>query len=107
MSHNASHFLTNAKKILEGMKPLSTKKDPATAGVLGFLFGPLGAGVYLGSVSDFFWCLGLLVCLTIVVPGIGLIPGWIFSAWYAASRAATSNQNLALQSRATSAETMP
>jgi hypothetical protein len=95
VNHKAVHFFHGTGKIVEGMGPLAKTKNPFVAGLAGFFFGAFGVGLYLGSWRDFFVCLALLVGLTIVIPGIGVVPGWLFSAVYGYARASKSNEHLA------------
>lgn len=86
------HVLGELKKDMEKAAPLKEKKNVLTAAVVGFLFGPIGIGIYMGSWRDFFTCLIVLVLLLFTV---ALAPiGWIFSAVYGGYRVWTSNQNL-------------
>jgi len=98
MSHHGPHYVHEAAKAVEKLPALAEKKDPSTAAILGFLFGPLGIGIYFKSKADFCWCLGLLIGLTIVIPGVGLLPGWLFSAAYGYHRANKSNEKLMTKS---------
>ena len=88
---HAADLLKGTKESLEKMKPLKDKKNPFTAALLGFLFGPVGIGIYLESWRDFLTCLGVLILLMLT---IALTPiGWLFSAAYGFYRVYTSNEN--------------
>jgi hypothetical protein len=94
MSENhAGHVIHGAHKTIEEMPPLKSEKNPLLAAVIGFCFGPIGVGVYFGSFRDFLYCLGFLILLFIAVPGLGIIPGWLFSAGFAFFRAISSNEH--------------
>ncbi|HEV7505926.1 MAG TPA: hypothetical protein VGS07_13550 [Thermoanaerobaculia bacterium] len=98
MSQNLRRAVNTAQqatRLVGSLEPLKSEKNVAVAGLLGFFFGAIGVAIYFRSWKDFF-CLPLvLVALAIVVPGIGVIPGWIFSAVYGMYRANTSNEKLA------------
>lgn len=87
------HTVHNATKIIEKMPPLKKQKNPALAAAIGFLFGPFGIGIYFASWQDFFVCLGLLIVLFVTIPGLGAVPGWLFSAGYGLYRAIKSNEH--------------
>jgi hypothetical protein len=80
-----------AKEEIDKMSPLPKKKSPILAAIIGFLFGPIGVGLYFQSWRDFFLCLGVLIFLMFFVVSAPL--GWLFSTAYACYRAITSNKN--------------
>ena len=90
--HLPHRFFGNLKKHVDDMDPLTAKKNLFLAGLIGFLFGPLGVGLYFMSWRDFLICLLVLVCLFICIPGLGALPGWLFSAAYGTYRAKKSNE---------------
>ena len=92
-SHHAAHGLHKVGEIVSELPPLKTKKSPVLAGILGFLFGPFGIGAYFMSWKDFLCCMGMLILLMIAIPGLGALPGWIFSACYGVYRANKSNEH--------------
>lgn len=91
---NMELFGKGVKHGLDHMKPLKKVKSPIWAGIIGFFFGPLGIGLYFGSLEDFFVCLLLLIILGFIIPGLGLVPGWLFSAGYGMYRAISSNSRV-------------
>lgn len=95
--HNLGHSVHHVRHTTEAihsLSPLKNKKNPVIAAVLGVLFGAIGIGIYFRSWKDFFICMGLFIGLIILIPGLGALPGWLFSAIYGAYRAHTSNENL-------------
>lgn len=89
--HHTHSFVEIVKHTLEKLPPLSERKNPLLSGILGFLFGPFGTAIYFGSFLDFFIGVGMIFLLFLFIPGIGIIPGWIFNAVFAYFRAETSN----------------
>lgn len=89
---NSNSYIKGVQKIIEQLPLLKKTRDPHATAVIGFLFGPVGIGIYLESTLDFFWSLALLLGFGIVIPGLGLIPGWCFSAWFGYLRVLTSNE---------------
>ena len=85
------HFIHFVHSTLKALPKLDKPKDPTTAAILGFLFGPVGLGIYFKSFLDFFISLGLLILMTILIPGVGIVPGWIFSAAFGYFRAEASH----------------
>ena len=81
------HFIHMVHTALKAMPKLKEPKDPIIAAIVGFLGGPIGIGIYFKSWSDFFVSFCLIIALGILIPGVGLIPGWIFSAIFAYLRA--------------------
>ena len=95
-NHNLGHSVNAAKGAVDTVKelaPLAEKKSPLVAAVLGVFFGAIGIGIYFRSWKDFFICVLLFIGLTIIIPGLGAFPGWLFAAAYGAYRAHTSNEN--------------
>src|ERR1043166_932176 len=91
-SHNPGHAAHQAQQIVEQLDPLGEEKNPIIAFVLGIFFGALGGGIFFKSWKDFFVCLLLFIFLTVAIPGLGAVPGWLFAAFYGAYRAHTSNE---------------
>lgn len=92
-NHHLGHAVKGGVEVVKHMTPLAERKNPALAFVLGLLFGALGVALYFKSAKDFFVCLGMLILLTIIIPGLGAVPGWLFAPVYGAWRAHTSNEN--------------
>jgi hypothetical protein len=91
MSPHAGQSIRQAGRLVQSLEPLPAEKNVAVALVLGIFFGALGVGIYFRSWKDFFVCLLLLIVLTIGIPAIGAIPGWLFAGVYGAFRAQSSN----------------
>jgi hypothetical protein len=95
--HIAGHAAKLAAAAVKELAPLRKRKNVFLALVMGFVFGPLGVAVYFGSIKDFFVCFGMLLFFSfLLVFGPGELIGWLFSAGYAAWRAHTSNEKLAI-----------
>ncbi|HYC87801.1 MAG TPA: hypothetical protein VEO54_01200 [Thermoanaerobaculia bacterium] len=91
-SHNPGHTVHTAHQLVEQLQPLAEVKNPFVAFVLGVFFGALGVGIYFKSWKDFFVCLILFLFLTLMIPGLGVVPGWLFAGFYGGYRAYTSNE---------------
>jgi purine-cytosine permease-like protein len=94
-SHKIQQSLENGKlasEIVKEMPRLRKKKNVVVAGVLGFLFGAIGIGIYFESFTDFLVCMGLFIGLTIISGGVLIVPAWLFAPAYGIYRAYTSNE---------------
>lgn len=78
----------------DGIDPLPKEKKPHIAAIMGLLLGALGVALYFRSLKDFFVCLIVFVALTVIIPGLGAFPGWLFASIYGYFRAETSNKKL-------------
>jgi hypothetical protein len=92
MSQHPSQAARQAQMLVKNLKPLHTEKNPGIAFLLGILFGAIGVGIYFRSWKDFFVCLFLFIVLTLAIPAVGAIPGWLFAGFYGAYRAQSSNE---------------
>ena len=86
-AHHIPHILKETKKQIDNHKRPDEDKNPIVGAIIGFLFGPIGIGLYFQSWSDFFLCLFVLLLLTFILFGLGAVPGWLFSAGYGYYRA--------------------
>jgi len=50
--HHAAHFI---KRLFEKLPPITEKKNPLIAGILGFFFGGIGLGLYFQTWQDFLY----------------------------------------------------
>jgi Kef-type K+ transport system membrane component KefB len=94
-SHNPGHGVHvahQAQQAVENLEPLAEEKNPIVAFFLGVFFGALGVSIYFKSVKDFFVCLFVFILLTVMIPGLGAVPGWLFAGFYGAYRAHSSNE---------------
>lgn len=89
-THHYPHLI---QKLLEDLPPLRQKKNPVIAGILGFLFGGLGIGLYFQSWKDgiylvivFFLLSILLAHLVVVGPFLALC----FASLWGVIRASSS-----------------
>jgi hypothetical protein len=96
--HLAGHAAKHIAEQLRELKPLKEKKNPLIAFILGFLLQGIGVGLYLGSVKDFFICVGIFVLffgilLPTVIGEAFLLPAAaLFCGCYGAWRAISSNE---------------
>ncbi len=89
MSHE-HHVAHGIKALLEDLPPIREKKNPLIAGILGFLFGGVGLGLYFQSWKDFFYPILVMIGLSIIIPGLGTIVAIIFTTIWGIVRAANS-----------------
>jgi len=83
------------------LPPTRMQRNPVMAGIVGFLFGGIGLGLYFKSVLDFFVPVGFAiatVALTAVLSapsGFGYLGGCMIAARWGYYRARQSNARLA------------
>jgi hypothetical protein len=103
MDHTIGHAAKHVRDhLFEDLPRLNKKKNPAIAALLGFFFNGLGLGLYFGSWKDGVYPVLVLVMGVLVfgtwIPFIGVVPGWIFAAIFAAGwgirRAEECNKNV-------------
>lgn len=94
--HHLHHAAKGGAHIIDNLSPLPEPKNPAVAFTLGLLFGALGVAIYFKSAKDFFICLGLFIAASVLLPGLGVVLGWLFAPCYGAYRANSSNEQLGL-----------
>jgi hypothetical protein len=85
-----AHVAHGIHALLADLPPIREKKNPLVAGVLGFLFGGIGLGLYFGSWKDFLYPILTLLGLAIVLPGIGIVVGVLLTTIWGIVRAANS-----------------
>jgi hypothetical protein len=79
------------------LPPMREKINPVTAGIIGFLFGGIGLGLYFKSIIDFFIPVGFAVATTIIAVAVsapsstGYLSGCIIAARWGYYRARQSN----------------
>ncbi len=79
---------------LENMDPLSEKKDPTVALILGFLCGGIGLGIYFKSLIDFVFPVLFILVLSFSLPVAGTFFGAVCVGVYGYFRAVSSNNKL-------------
>src|SRR5208283_1039913 len=84
------------------MRPLKKERSPVKAAIIGFIFGPIGVGLYFKSVIDFlipelFYIatLTVLVATHKTVHGAGIIGVLTIAGRWGYYRARQSNERLA------------
>lgn len=92
MSLQLHHIVRGALKESRKMAPVGAGKSPLVAFVVGFLFGPIGAGIYLGSFADFAMLLGVILAGAFLTAGFAAPVAWVFSGVWAAHRVNQSNK---------------
>lgn len=81
-SHHAHHVAEAAKHLFEIAPHISEKKNPVIAGIVGFFFGGVGLGIYLGTWQDCVFPILIFLGMSIVMPGIGSLAAlFVVSAW--------------------------
>ena len=80
--------------LFDSLPTLNGKKNPSLALVIGFLFGGIGLGIYLGSWTDFFLPVILFVILSFFIPIVGIIAGAGLAGMYGFFRVINSNSRL-------------
>ena len=94
LSHSVAHAVSHhLPHICNDLPPLKEGKSPFTAGIMGFLFGPFGIGLYFKSWLDFGICFAILVILAMT--GVLAPVGWMLAAVYGIIRAKASNKKRA------------
>lgn len=89
MSHN--HAVAHGiKGLLENLPPIKEKKNPLIAGVLGFLFGGIGLGLYFRTWQDFVFPVLIFIGLSIIFPVLGTGAAIILTTIWGIVRAADS-----------------
>jgi len=63
-AHHYPHFI---HKLLEDLPPIKEKKNPVLAGILGFLFGGIGLGIYFQSFKDFLYPVLVFLMLSVLL----------------------------------------
>ncbi|MBX9736755.1 MAG: hypothetical protein K2X32_07500 [Phycisphaerales bacterium] len=108
-AHAYTHLVQHAFKHSETMPPVKRGKNPFVGFLLGFVFGPIGVGVYLGSVTDFAMSLGMVIIGSLVTGGIAAPVLWTVCGVWAAVRIRNSNTKHAELDRvtATKRESVP
>ncbi len=88
MGHNPAHAAHTIHSAFHALPRLKKRKDPTAAAILGFFFGGFGLGLYFWTWADFFLPVIAFVLtestLGTIIPGVGLIPGWLFASIFAA-----------------------
>ena len=92
--HPYSHLVGHAFKHSKNMPPVGQGKNPLLGFVLGFLFGPIGVGIYLGSLGDFAITLGLVLAGTFLTAGVAAPLLWTLCGAWALVRIKNSNSRV-------------
>jgi hypothetical protein len=88
LAHVAGHMFKHSKS----MPSVGSGKSAMLAFLMGFLFGPLGVGLYLRSLPDFFLSLALVLIGAFVTVGIGAPVFWCLCGAWAAVRVHNANK---------------
>ena len=89
-SHLDHHIAHGIKELVSHLPPLRTRKNPVIAGLLGFLFGGVGLGLYLGTWSDFFVPILVFMGLSFIFPVLGTLAAIAFATGWGVVRAINS-----------------
>ncbi len=90
-----THYPHWIKLLLEDLPPIREKKDPVVAGILGFLLGGIGLGLYFQSWKDFLYPVIVFIMLSILlIPFIVVGPflGCVFASLWGVVRALGSGE---------------
>ncbi len=86
--HAASHLFKHSKT----MPSVGSGKSPLLAFIMGFVFGPLGVGLYLRSPLDGFLSLCMVLIGAFLTVGIGAPVFWCLCGAWAAVRVHNANK---------------
>jgi hypothetical protein len=75
--------------------PLGKVRSPATAAVIGFLFGGLGLGIYFRSFIDFIIPIAVVIFASAFLHAAGVVGGAVAASCWGYFRALNSNAKLA------------
>jgi len=81
------HAVSHAFKEAKHMPSTGRNKSAGLAFFLGFLFGPIGTGLYLQTWTDFFVPLLFVIGGSVMTVGIGAPVFWILCGVWGAVRA--------------------
>ena len=84
--------------LMDNLSPLQGEKNPVLAGLIGFLFGGIGLGIYFKSLTDFLMLLAITIAASVTLGEAGIVAGATISGTYGYYRALTSNAKLATAS---------
>lgn len=87
------HAVGQCLKQSKRLAPVSRGKSPPVAFLMGFLFGPIGVGLYLRSFTDFAVSGAMVVAGSMLTVGIGAPLFWCLCGLWAAVRVANSNSD--------------
>lgn len=87
-----SNAVRQAFKQSNGMPPVAKGKNPLVGFAMGFLFGPIGVGLYLKSWGDFFLTLTIVLVGSFVTAGVAAPVLWCVSGAWAYKRIHDSNK---------------
>ena len=91
-----TNLVQHAFKESKNMAPVGKGKTPLVGFMAGFLFGPIGVGVYLGSMPDFVMSLGMVIVGTLMTVTVGAPFFWVLCGVWAYMRIRHSNSQTAL-----------
>lgn len=91
-AHHFAHIVTHAFSSSSQMTPVGAGKNALVGFVAGFLFGPIGVGLYLGSAADFALSLGMVLLGSIMTAGLGAPVFWCLCGAWAYTRIKNSNR---------------
>lgn len=80
------HVVQHAFAASKHMKPVAKGKTPGRAFLFGFLFGPIGVGIYLRSWGDFAATLALVLIGSFTTAGVAAPVFWMLSGAWAHAR---------------------
>jgi hypothetical protein len=84
--------------LMDNLPALQSEKNPVLAGLIGFLFGGIGLGIYFKSFTDFLMLLAFTIAASVTLGEAWMVAGATISGTYGYYRALTSNAKLAMPS---------
>lgn len=87
-AHLVKHAFTESKDLA----PVGTGKNALVGFAAGFLFGPIGVGLYLGSMTDFILSLAMVLLGAIMTAGLAAPIFWCLCGAWAYTRIRNSNR---------------
>ena len=70
---NTHHYPHYIQKLWEDLPRLRTKKSPLIAGILGFLFGGIGIGLYFQSWKDAAYLIVIFIMLSLLLSPLVIV----------------------------------
>ncbi len=86
-----AHAVGQVFKRAKDMPAVGKGKNPMVGFIMGFAFGPLGVGLYLGSFADFVLSLTMVLLGAFVTAGVGAPAFWALCGFWAYTRIRNSN----------------
>lgn len=83
---HGNHILREGLKAAKYSRPIKPGKSAFIAFLAGFVFGPIGCGIYLESWEDFFIPLVIVLGASFLTAGVAAPVAWAFCGCWGAMR---------------------